>query len=334
MSAGPHAARLGRLVRTLVDAGMLDAEAVLDNRVAVRDLSRSNPVGLVHIDERPVMVVKEAGDRDATAAEAAAYRWLASSPAAAVAPQLVGGAGDRAVVTRPVPRAVSLHEELGRAPDTADTLVATLGGLLGRVHSARVEPWQLPAGRPWILDVPSGRVPAMLEGHGEALGMVDAVRGRPAVVAAIRAVDRSWTPRAAIHGDVKFDNVLVAPGGMWLVDWEHAVRGEPVWDLAGVADGVLLPVLLGGSADAPHPALIRELIEPALLAHRAVAGPRLAPAMGRVAVATVARLAQTAVQLAAMASAGEETAAAARSVLDAATELAGPAVRRRVRVAP
>jgi hypothetical protein len=102
---------------------------------------------------------------------------------------------------------------------------------------------------------------------------------------------------------VKFDNVLVTSGQgdtqMLLVDWELCGLGEPAWDLAGVVDGLLLPSVHEGRVDWDR-TLIGQVAEPAVTAHRATAGASLSPSSDELVAAVVVRLAQGAVQLAAM----------------------------------
>ena len=125
-----------------------------------------------------------------------------------------------------------------------------------------------------------------------------------------------------IHGDVKFDNILVSDDGMLLVDWELAGLGAPVWDLAGVVDGLLIPSCVSGRVETVDVALVGRLAGPALTAHRGVAGAGLSPSLEELAAAVVARLAQTATQLAAMSHDSHDAAEAAPLVLASAIELA------------
>lgn len=339
MSNSAQGAQLGRLLRRLVDEGFLDARAALEGRVSVMDLSRSNAVGLVHVDGRPLVVIKggtgSAEGLESIASETAAYRWLSASPATTrLAPlPIPEAARGVAVLTQPLVDAVSLHEALGSTPAASETLIAELGGLLGALHSARVGARDLAARRPWILGVPAGRVPAMYDGNLPACRLLGEIAQRPAVAAAIAGLERTWTDRTAIHGDVKFDNVLVAQERMLLVDWELAGLGEPVWDLAGVVDGLLLPLRVAGTGPALDRALVTSLAEPALIAHRAAAGPGLSPSPRELARAVVARLAQTATQLAAMSHDHADAAESAPLVLAAATELAGELVDNETLVA-
>lgn len=328
MSRGAQGAELGRLLRHLVDEGFIDHDAALDGRVGVTDLSCSNPVGLVHVDGHPTLVVKggtvSVDGIDPIEAETAAYCWLSASAATArLAPApILDAARGLAIVTRPLMDAVSLHEALESAPAERETLIAALGRVLGVVHSARAGLQDLAARRPWILGVPAGRIPVIAVGNAAARRLVEDIAQCAPVAAAIVRFDRSWTARTGIHGDIKFDNVLVAPDRMLLIDWELAGVGEPVWDLAGLVDGLLLPWCVAGGGPAVDRALVADLAEPALAAHRAVAGDGLSPAPEDLATAVVARLAQTATQLAAMGHDRPEAAEAAPRLLAAATELA------------
>ena len=65
----------------------------------------------------------------------------------------------------------------------------------------------------------------------------------------IDRLKRSWRPETVIHGDIRFDNVLVrALRGddedeavdLWIVDWEMVRIGDPAWDLAGAFQDFLI----------------------------------------------------------------------------------------------
>jgi Ser/Thr protein kinase RdoA (MazF antagonist) len=334
MRRSAHGAQLARLLRLLVYDGAVDPGAALDGRVTVTDLSRSNPVGLVHVDGCPVVVVKGGTISiygiDPVRDELAAYRWLSASPdTARLAPvPLLEVAGETAVVTRLQIGAVSLHEALGSGTSTSEALIAELGHILGILHSARAGPRDLPARRPWILDVPGGRAPTIAVGNDSAGRLTQAISQCAPVAAAITRVARAWMSRTIIHGDIKFDNVLVAHDRMLLVDWELAGWGAPVWDLAGIVDGLLIPLCVRGRGEAIDVTLVARLAEPALTAHRRVAGAGLCPTLEELATAVVARLAQTATQLAAMSHDRPDAAEAAPLVLAAAMELASELVVR------
>jgi len=327
MSRSADGAQLAKLLRRLVDDGAVDAGAALSGRVTVTDLSRSNPVGLVEVEGFPDVVVKGgtiSGDGiDPVQGELAAYRWLSLSPETArLAPApLLDVGGKTAVVTRRIPGAVSLHEALGSG--SSEALVASLGRILGVLHGARAGLPELPARRPWILDVPAGRMPTIAVGNVPAGRLIETIAQSAPVAAAITRVALAWKSLAMIHGDVKFDNVLVAHDRMLLVDWELAGLGAPVWDLAGVVAGLLIPSCVERCGEPVDVSVVARLAAPALTAHRRVAGAELSPALEDLADAVVARLAQSATQLAAMSHERPDAGEAATLVLAGALELAG-----------
>lgn len=330
MSGGPRGAHTGRFVRRLVEAGIVDVADAFAGEVAVTDLSRSNHVSVVTVRGRARAVVKRpwvaADDLDAYAVELAAYRWLSSAPATArLAPGLLTALeGDRAIVLEPVDGVQSLHEVLAASPAESADLVAGLGRRLGTLHAAGAG--GLVARRPWVLDVPGGGLPAMLAGDEAAAGAAAAIRSHPPLCEAIAELAATWEGHAPMHGDVKFDNVLVGPPPVratWLVDWELAGLGEPAWDMAGVVDGLVMTGLVQGDDAYGTWAVVDDAVAPAVAGHRAVAGAGLAPAPGRLRLAAVARLAQTSVQLAVMGHELAEAAEASRRVLAGAARLAG-----------
>jgi aminoglycoside phosphotransferase (APT) family kinase protein len=53
-----------------------------------------------------------------------------------------------------------------------------------------------------------------------------------------------WEASALIHGDLRFDNILVANASsgstdLKLVDWELCQRGDPAWDVAWIIAGLV-----------------------------------------------------------------------------------------------
>jgi tRNA A-37 threonylcarbamoyl transferase component Bud32 len=316
------------LLRCLIDDGVVDAAAAVEGRVTVMDLSRSNPVGLVHVDGCPEVVVKggTASDDgiDPISAEIAAYHWLnTSAHTARLAPSpLLDAARGMAVVTRPLIGGVSLHEALGSGACGEEALIAELGRILGVLHGAGDGFRDLSARRPWILDVPAGHKPLLAVGNEPASQVVETIAQCAPVAAAISSVERAWASRTVIHGDIKFDNVLVAHDRMLLVDWELAGLGAPVWDLAGVIDGLLIPCCVKERDFAVGLALVDSFGASALTAHRTVAGVGLSPTLEELAAAVVARMSQTATQLAAMSHDHPDAGETSRLVMGAVIELA------------
>ncbi|MDQ6678593.1 MAG: aminoglycoside phosphotransferase family protein [Acidobacteriota bacterium] len=60
------------------------------------------------------------------------------------------------------------------------------------------------------------------------------------------AAKHAWNPSCLVHGDLKWDNVLVYPArpginsrGLRIADWELAGRGDPAWDVASILAGYI-----------------------------------------------------------------------------------------------
>lgn len=236
-------------------------------------------------------------------------------------------------------------------------LLAALGHLLARLHTTpAADPAPprtdhlgaggvarrgagLPSAQPWVVAVADAALPPSLAGDPLLQQLAEEVAGDPALVGCLRAVGSAWADTAAavvVHGDVKFDNVLVedaaGPRGVQLgsrgvqpgprlrlLDWELAAWGPAAWDLAGIIDGLLVPAL--------QVLPVRQALDeqahaaPALAAYRAVPGtPTIEAQVLR--DATVARLVQSALQLLAMRHQEPARETAATPVLEGARALA------------
>ncbi|MFC8732030.1 phosphotransferase [Luteimicrobium sp. NPDC057192] len=71
---------------------------------------------------------------------------------------------------------------------------------------------------------------------------------------------------AVVHGDLRADNLLVTDGGVVVVDWPHAVRGAPFFDVAAFLPSVGMQGIRGRTDP---------LTGPADLAHRHAVGAEL-----------------------------------------------------------
>jgi Ser/Thr protein kinase RdoA (MazF antagonist) len=251
---------------------------------------------------------------DPFAAELVAYRTLASggeAPAPRLLDHVDGVLAIGVVDGRP------LHEALAASADPARLLWA-LGTALAKVHDLPMSA-DVPRRRPWVLDVCSIGLPHLLAGDDALVALVGVVAGDASLRAALERGAAAWVADGFVHGDVKFDNVLVdGDGVVQLVDWELAGRGATVWDLAGVVDGLVVPAIAAGD---PRPLEVMGDAEPALDAYRIARGR--APDGGwSVEAATVARLVQSAIQLAAMRHDEPDCERVADAVLHTAGDLA------------
>jgi len=321
----------GRALHALVEEGMLDVNAVLAGAVEIEQASRSNHVGVVRLDDQPIFVLKRnhiAVDHvHPFAAEVAAYRWLASDrDRATLAPLLLAVVADDVMVLEHVADAQSFGDAFVASPADQTALLSNLGRQLGTLHSSPSDHECLSERRPWVLGLPRGVVPDIFASDPEIAAMVGDIGASPGLRAALEELESRWAPLVPCHGDVKFDNIVLGTVGrsrgerrMWLLDWEFAGLGLPAWDLAGVVDGLVVPALV--SFDVTTALHQAACAQPVLDAYRATAGLELAPDWREILLATVARLAQSALQLCAMREEPTDSDVTSRLVLQGAMEL-------------
>ena len=259
-STAPATAR--DVVRRLLDAGVIAAAQAVDGEVIVRNVSRSNGVfvltadGLECVVKGPGPAVGEG--QGSLAREGRFYARVAAEPlleALVPVPRLHGAVDDLLVLERTRP-GQTLDEHARSRGDPVDGLVL-LGRALGawrRISPAFAEP-DLPGRLPWVMESLGTPPPAVVAENAGARGLADAVRSDRVLREGLARLRRDWRRDAIIHGDVRFDNVLVEhepPSGRLravLVDWEHLDRGDPGWDVAGaLADAVAIEAV---PVDAP-----------------------------------------------------------------------------------
>lgn len=133
------------------------------------------------------------------------------------------------------------HAVAGLDPDTTaiplEEVARHLGQALALTHASDTS---VLAGRVVTTDRPVmtfGHVSPEMVGRGPQ-GFEDLVRlvqGEPRLNGWLRRLRSSWRAPCLTHGDIKLDNVLVAPTAsapfpVALVDWELAGLGDPSWD--------------------------------------------------------------------------------------------------------
>ncbi len=244
----------------LIERGLIDTDWIVDGTLTIWSVARRNRNLLVRGPGQAGYLVKQPdGPSDAgeitLLAEADFYEFCQQNSRsgdllhlpADVIPRLA----DRVVATSVlvielVRDAGSLDTFLHRAQEN-DGQVASLsvavGRALGMIHRAFRDPAlagdpylaRLPRHIPWVLMAhrPSPWLLASLSpANHQTLRILQSQPGLGEQLDQLRA---RWRPETLIHGDVKFDNILVRPpDGAWLVDWELVQFGDPAWDLAGI----------------------------------------------------------------------------------------------------
>lgn len=257
------------LIGYLMDVGVLTAADVVRSGVRIEDRSRRNLAHLVVVGEprgRSLFVKQGLGPDRQTglAVEAAAYQVAAGVPALGryLVPVRHVDVDRSVLVLDAVPASRTIREHhlvTGRLPSLA---ARELGSALGHLHAAQLTelPNPLRAAPADVLRLhrpTPAAIGSTSKGGQEVLEMI---QGR-AVRALLDEAAGDWRAEVLVHGDARWDNVLLsAPGGgrisrLTLVDWELARVGDPAWDLGAalgeylVAWVLALPVAADVSPD-------------------------------------------------------------------------------------
>ncbi len=226
------------LVRLLVARGALDAAAVVNGEVAVRDLSSRNRNMLVSRRSGPSLFVKGGPH---TQAEADWCRRLAAVPG-------LGAPVSRMLETNEAADLLLLESDAGMVNLWTYHLAVerfpvevgrAVGDALGTLHRHVPPPSGTERGDPvpTALAIHRPPVAALRELTDASLKLIRLVQGHRTMEGHLERLRRTWRPSAAIHNDVKWPNILVAPSDddapseVLLVDWEQAGRGDPAWDI-------------------------------------------------------------------------------------------------------
>ena len=241
----------------LTSRGLLDPEAIVAGDVGVLDASRRNRNFKVLRGAAPGLFVKQMREMQPDAMltlrrEAACYEIAAGHPALSrLMPKLVRYEPTRHVlVLELLPEAESLLGYHGRMRGFPPEIGRLLGQGLGVYHGQAgglIEDERLNGllarQIPVILTLGRGghgmlghfgrigpAVSALLQQHAEFQALLD-------------ALGAEWRFDSLIHGDMKWDNVLVFPAPVELdfriVDWEMADCGDAGWDVGAVLQSFL-----------------------------------------------------------------------------------------------
>jgi hypothetical protein len=289
-----------RLVEQAVNAGVIDAAAVLDGGLSMLDESRTNHVHVLQLDGTPVAYAKQRGwasrvdGDDPVAVERRALTLLARS--GLVPPMLPIDAPD-VLWTESLHPCTVLYQLLSGAPRAkVITAVHAWGQAMASLHRWSTRFGSPPVSRvPWIFN--PTHVPAHLadvRADSDVAMVLAELRGNPGIRSAMDTVAESWTAKQWIHGDANTANAVARPVGpyqwrVWFVELETAGLGCPSWDLATAYDSLEFHGLSRGTD-------MRPALGALLDGYRSGSGPaRLTRAM------LTARAALTAVQVAAAA---------------------------------
>lgn len=251
-----------RAAAYLLEQGLLSSRQVLEDGVRLTASGSDRAVTVqAHVGAGGGWVVKlgRRGNPDWVRREARCYgatKALASAPP--ITPEVLRADERRAiVVTRLVDPGRTLHDFFTGGGRLDGPEVDSLARTLAALHAGTVDPApELPDEMPWILGGGAAGAAATAADQDGMWALFGHGADRRALRAGVAAARRSWRRHCLIHGDVKWDNCLLAdnpdgPASVLLIDWELGGRGDPAWDVATAVQEFLVtpaPPRPGGDA--------------------------------------------------------------------------------------
>jgi hypothetical protein len=324
MRGSPAVIGLDTIVGFLLDRALLTPEQVVAG-VTVDPLPRRNSNLRVSTSDGSGVFVKQAdgqaeGSARTVRAEGMFYAAQAARPAAGMLslPRLVHFDPDRPLlVLELLPSHRPLLEYARDQPAHRFPMHAwrRLGDRLGAIHRClRLFPADTSDTRaavPWVVTTPRPFIESLSTLSSGTLSVVEVVQQSGLLTNGLQLVEELWQDEQLIHGDVRADNVLVRaepPGGpdLRLVDWEMHRRGDPLWDVAGALDMLVLERLSAVAANTydPEIPILPEVVLQAAscalwdayLSNVAPLPPRPGPVEQTLTAYCAARLVETAVE--------------------------------------
>jgi hypothetical protein len=248
---------VANLSHFLICGGILDAEAVVFDDLRIVDSSSRNSNFKIMRATGPGLFVKQMRDTQSDAMltlkrEAACYELAREHPALSrLMPRLVKyDAARHVLVVELLPEA----ESLGDYHVRQNAFPVDIGGMLGHaLGTCHAQSSTFPENKA-LEGLIARHVPAILRlgrgGHA-MLGKFGRIGPSASAVlqqhedlqALLDALGAEWRFDSLIHGDMRWDNVLMfpAPAGLdfRIVDWEMADFGDAAWDVGTVLQGFL-----------------------------------------------------------------------------------------------
>lgn len=246
------------LVHYLLERGLLDRRAVVDGEVmVVEGVRRHHNYSVILRSGGGLFVKQMQPDQPFSAQtlqkEAACYVMMEGDPALepihALMPRFRSYDPDRHIlVLELIGMGENLTEVHRRMNAFPSDVAQRVGELLARYHEVsgrellpRANGAIFQGQPPWILSfhlMPRGSVQNLSAANGQFMTILQSY---PDFGEALDRVRAGWRHNALVHGDMKFDNVVMRADDqtMHVVDWELADVGDSAWDVASILQAYL-----------------------------------------------------------------------------------------------
>jgi hypothetical protein len=230
------------VVRYLLARGAVSRETVVDADLVVRDMSSRNRNFRVEISSGTGFHLKQGSDsntRVAVAHEAAVYREVRQrNPRfAEFMPFLQDfDDGTGVLLLRLIRDAEDLRAYHLRTKQFPTDLGATIGEALALLHMLTPPACEAdyPCPYPSFFNLYRPRLEIFRSASAANLQLIRIVQSSSDFCQRLDVLRERLRREALLHNDLKWDNMLLSPEGLRLVDWETAEFGDPAWDLGSV----------------------------------------------------------------------------------------------------
>jgi hypothetical protein len=230
------------VIRYLLARGALDAETIVDADVVVRDVSSRNRNFRVEVSSGAGFHVKQGSDsntRLGVAREAGVYRDIRRLNPRFVEfmPVLQQFDEARGVLLLGLIRdAEDLRAYHLRNKKFPAELGAAIGEVLAILHALGPPAGEAdhPCPYPSFFNLYRPSLEIFRSASAANIQLIRIVQASSEFCQRLDVVRKGLRCEVLLHNDLKWDNMLLAPEGLRLVDWETAIFGDPAWDLGSV----------------------------------------------------------------------------------------------------
>jgi hypothetical protein len=247
------------VVHELIRRGLLRKSEILDGGVTVADSTSRHRNALVMRHAGPGYFVKEAVPTQPMSVqtlmrEAATYALVhqsdgALAPLAALMPQLrVWDPAQRLLILELLPGAENLGAHARRTNTFSEPLAERFGRALATYHQHAAGTMTqathghiFPCTIPWALTISQQTQSSVANLSAANAQMLSLIQRYPNFPRRLETLQAGWRRDTLIHGDMKFENCVLAYAKgadadpeIKVVDWEIADLGDPRWDVGSM----------------------------------------------------------------------------------------------------
>ncbi len=254
---------------------LIDMTEVVSSQYAVKPLSTRNNVLKIESGPGKSLFIKQLGNDDVSSSlfhrETGVHRFFHENQKAffgASVPSLVHVDEEQnMMITEWVDGTSNLHDYYMSGQHFDPELAHSQAAVLAAYHApaSELESIALPQLLPWVLQLDKHEAHQFFPDSPNSATVIGIVKEDRLLSERLLHLAKHWKQTHLIHGDMKWVNLLVKPGDKpshYLVDWELADLGDPVWDVAGLLQSYLSTWLFGFDNSNPHSITRTELMKP------------------------------------------------------------------------